>query len=171
MNTIGSHPGAILFRMSVMVILITIITVVFFHYIDKVQQNAERAAIMRTKGLIESALVVVFVTYVVEARLDELNDLAGANPFDSLHEFVSLPGTYAGEVDSGLSDQHGPGWYYLKRHHQVVYRARHLGDDFRFELKLNYIDANESGRFESEIDRFQNIHFIRVAPNPTKSSP
>jgi len=162
MKTIGSHPGAILFRMSVMVILIAIIIVVFLNYIDRVRENAERAAIIRTKGLIESTLAVVFATYAVEARLDELNELDGANPFDFLREYLALPGTYVGEVESGLGDQHGPGWYYLKRHRQVAYRARYLGDDFRFELKLSYVDANESGRFEPEIDRYQNINFIPV---------
>jgi len=164
MKTIGSHPGAILFRLGIMVILIAILAVVFFSYVADVQKNTERAAITRTRGLINSSLAVVFATYAVKSKLDELNELHGANPFAFMSEYQLLPASYGGEIDHGLNDQLKPGWYYLKRRRQVTYKPRYLDEVFRFELKLSYQDKNDSGRFEPEIDSFQGIYFQRVAP-------
>jgi len=164
MKTIGSHPGAILFRLGIMVILIAILVAVFFTYVADVQKNAERAAITRTKGLINSSLAVVFATYAVQSRMSELNDIDDANPFEFLREYQMLPATYAGEIEHALNDQLKPGWYYLKSRRQVTYKPRYLDEVFRFELKLSYQDKNDSGRFEPEIDTFQGIYFQRVAP-------
>ena len=160
MKTIGSHPGAILFRMSIMVILIAILVVVFFSYVDKVRENTERASISRTRAIINSALSIVFATYAVQGRLDDLNDLEGANPFVFLREYKLLPATYVGEIDHGLHDQLAPGWYYLKHIRQVGYKPSHLADSFKFELVLRYGDINQSGRFESGIDVFKGLNFM-----------
>ena len=166
MKTIGSHPGAILFRLSLMGILIGILIVVFFSYVAKLEENLEQAAILRTKGLINSSLVAVFATYAAKARLDELNDLNGANPFEYLREYQVLPPTYRGEIDHGLNDELAPGWYYLTQLRQVTYKPRYLDGPFRFALVLAYDDVNQSGRYETGLDAFQGLHFSEIpAPN------
>ena len=167
MNTIGSHPGAILFRMSIMVTLIAILVVVFFVYVGNVQQNTERAAIIRTKGLIDSSLAIVFATYAVESRLDELSDLEGANPFEFLREYIALPDTYQGEVETGLGSQFAPGWYYLTKPRQVAYKSRYLDHDLRFRLVVNYEDRNGSGRYEADADKFGGIYFTPITGTET----
>ena len=43
MKTIGSHPGAILFRLSIMIILIAILMIVFFSYLDDTERELERS--------------------------------------------------------------------------------------------------------------------------------
>ncbi len=162
MKTIGSHPGAILFRLSLMVILIAILIVVFFSYVAKVEENLEHAAILRTRGLIDSSLVAVFATYAAKARLDELNDLDGANPFEYLREYQVLPPTYMGEIDHGLNDDLAPGWYYQTHLREVAYKPRYLDESFRFALVLAYDDVNQSGRFETGSDGFQGLHFSEI---------
>ena len=162
MKTIGSHPGAILFRLSIMVILIAIFVVVFFHYVGRVQAEAERAAILRTKGLIDSSLAVVFATYATQSRINDLNDLHAANPFEFLADYQMLPGTYKGAIDHSLKDSLEPGWYFLDHLGQVAYKPRYLDEDYRFEVKLKYVDKNESGLFESEADSFQGVYFEPV---------
>jgi hypothetical protein len=162
MKTIGSHPGAILFRMSIMVILIAILVVVFFSYINKAQEVTERAAISRTKGIIDSSIAVVFATYAAQAKLDKINSLDGANPFEFLREYMLLPSTYMGEIDHGLNDQMAPGWYYLIHRRRVVYKSHYLGSSFEFELVLNYDDVNQSGRFEPEFDVFDGLYFMKI---------
>ena len=112
--------------------------------------------------IINSSLAIVFATYAVEGKLDDLNDLEGANPFVFLRKYKLLPATYVGEIDHGLNDQLAPGWYYLKHLRQVGYKSLHLGDRFNFELVLRYDDINESGRFESGIDVFKGLNFIEV---------
>lgn len=162
MKTIGSHPGAILFRLSITVTLIAILVVVFLSYVAKVEENLERAAILRTKGLINSSLVVVFASYAAQARLDELNDLDGANPFEYLREYQILPPSYMGEIDHGLNDDLAPGWYFQKHLRQVAYKPRYLDGRFRFALVLDYDDTNQSGRFEYGPDTFRGLHFTEI---------
>ena len=82
MNTLGSHPGAILFRLTLMVILIAILIMVFMSYLEDTERELERVSISQTKKIIDSSLAVVYSTYAVNHRLDELNDLEGGNPFE-----------------------------------------------------------------------------------------
>ena len=42
MNTIGSHPGAILFRLGIMVVLIAIMMMVFLSYVDETEKELEQ---------------------------------------------------------------------------------------------------------------------------------
>ena len=109
MNTIGSHPRAVLFRLSIMIILIAIMMVIFFSYVDDTERELERTSVLQTKKIIDSALAVVFATYAVRNRLHELNDLDGGNPFVFLKEYQMLPPAYVGEIDHDLSTGRGTG--------------------------------------------------------------
>lgn len=162
MNTLGSHPGAILFRLSGMIILIAVLTVIFFSYIDNTEKELERASIEQTRKIIDSALTVVFATYAVKGRLNELNDLDGSNPFVFLREYQMLPSTYQGEIDHDLSENTQPGWYYLKHRKRLGYVSRYLETNFFYSVILNYEDVNQSDRFESGIDKFQNLQFVKT---------
>ena len=162
MKTIGSHPGAILFRLGIMVILITILVAVFFTYVADVQKNTERAAITRTRGLINSSLAVVFATYAVQSRMSELNDIDDANPFEFLREYQMLPATYAGEIEHALNDRLKAGWYYQGHLSRVAYKPRYLDENFYFELVLDYDDINQSGRFEMDADAFKGLYFAEI---------
>jgi len=162
MNTLGSHPGAIVFRLSIMVILIAILTSVFFSYLEDTEKEFERSSILQTKRVVESSLAVVFASYAVGGRLDELNDLHGANPFVFLKEFgIRLP-AYAGLLASDPDGDTAPGWYYLEHRRVVVYRSRFIGGDSYFTVLLNYEDRNGSGSFEPNADRFRNLQFIEA---------
>ncbi|MDH3220050.1 MAG: hypothetical protein OEO19_11020 [Gammaproteobacteria bacterium] len=160
MNTIGSHPGAILFRLSTMIILIAILMVVFFSYIEDTERALERASIAQTKRIIDSSLAVVFSSYAVSGRLDDLNDLAGGNPFVFLREFGLLPPGYVGAIDRDPAADLAPGWYYLRHRRQVFYKSGFSDADSYYAVVLNYQDVNQSGFFESSIDRFRNLQFV-----------
>lgn len=162
MNTIGSHPGAILFRLSLMIILIAIMMTVFFSYLDATQRELERTSIIQTKKIIDSSLAVVFATYAVKGRLNELNDIDGSNPFIYLREYQVLPPAYQGEIDHDVSNDLSPGWYYLKHRKRLVYVSRYLEIDYYYAIILNYEDVNQSDRFESTIDKFQNLQFVKT---------
>ena len=163
MNTIGSHPGAILFRLSIMIILITIMIVVFFSYLDDTERELERASILQTKAVIESSLALVFATYAVKQKLDQLNQVDGGNPFVLLTEFeIQLP-AYRGEIEQELSTNLVPGWYYLKHRGLVAYKSRFIDMDSYYRVKLRYRDANLSGRFEPGVDQFESLRFVKTA--------
>jgi hypothetical protein len=163
MNTIGSHPGAIIFRLAVMLILILILILVFLSYIEDAQKGVERSSILQTKRIIDSSLAVVFAHYAVKGRLDDLNEINGGNPFVFLSEFEIAPPTYQGVIDTDLSVATPPGWYYLEHRRLVAYRARYIETDSYFAIVLNYEDKNHSGKFEAGIDLFKNLQFVKKA--------
>ena len=162
MKTIGSHPGANLFRLSIMCILIASMMMVFFSYVDDAEKALERTSVLQTKTIINSALAVVFASYAINSRLHELNDLNGANPFVFLKEYAMLPPAYVGELDHDLSVDQEPGWYYLSHRGIVVYKPLFIESDSYFSIVLNYQDKNQSGSFEPAEDRFQNLRFVKI---------
>ena len=101
--------------------------------------------VLQTKKIIDSALAVVFSTYAVNNRLNELNELDGGNPFVYLAQYQMLPAAYVGEIDTDLNADQAPGWYYLKHRRVVVYKSHFTGADSYFETVLNYEDNNQSG--------------------------
>lgn len=163
MSTLGSHPGAIVFRLSIMLILIAMLVSVFFSYFEDTERELEHASILQTKKIIDSALAVVFATYAIKGRLNDLNDLNGGNPFVFLKEYAMLPPAYAGELDHDLSFEQAPGWYYLSHRGIVVYKSLFIESDSYFAIVLNYQDNNQSGLFEPAEDRFQNLQFVKIA--------
>lgn len=162
MSSLGSHPGAILFRLSIMIILIVIMMVVFFSYLDATEKKLEQTSVLQTRKIIDSALAVVFATYAVKGRLSELNDLDGGNPFVLLEEYGILAPGYQGAIDNDLRDDQAPGWYYLSHRGHVAYNSRFVETDSYFALVLNYADLDESGRFEPDTDNFQNLQFVKI---------
>lgn len=165
MKTLGSHPGAILFRLSVMTIIIVILVVVFFRYVDDTQIALERESVMQTKRVIDSALAVAFARYAVDGRLDELNRLDGGNPFAFLEQYKMLPAAYRGEIDNGSFAGLDPGWYYDRSSGHVVYLPRFQADTEYFRVVLLYEDRNGSGLFEAGHDSFRQLQFIKK-PRP-----
>lgn len=160
MNTLGSHPGAILFRFSVMVIIILILIRIFLNYAEETQRVYEQNSILQTKRIVDSTLAVVFSTYAANRRFGDLAELEGANPFRYLEQYQMLPSSYQGEIESDLQTSDAPGWYYLRHRGLVVYKARYTDDHRYFAVVLNYEDRNESGRFEAASDRFRNLQFV-----------
>lgn len=163
MKTIGSLPGALLFRTVVSTTLILILVAFFFSYLEGTERELERTSIAQTKKIIDSALAVVFASYAVNGRLNELNELDGGNPFVFLEEFGIAPPGYRRVLETDLSTDLDPGWYYLAHRRQVAYKSYFLDADTYFAIRLNYDDVNGSGRFERGVDRFRNLAFVRAA--------
>jgi hypothetical protein len=163
MNTIGSHPGAIIFRLAVMLVLILILIMVFLSYVEDAQQGMERSSIQQTKRIIDSSLAVVFATYAVNGQLNDLNELNGGNPFVFLSEYEIVPPAYQGVINTDLTKETSPGWYYLEHRRLVAYRARYIETDSYFAIVLNYADKNNSGKFEAGSDLFKNLQFVKKA--------
>ena len=163
MSTIGSHPGAIVFRLSIMIILIVMLVSVFFSYLEDTEREIERTSILQTKKIIDSSLAVVFATYAVNNRLNELNDLDGGNPFVHLAEYGILPTAYIGEIDHDPGKDQEPGWYYLTHRRILVYKSLFSDADHYFEIVLNYEDRNQSGSFEPASEKFNSLQFVRIA--------
>lgn len=162
MNTLGSHPGAILFRFSIMVILIAIMISIFLSYVARAERGIERASVEQTRKIINSALAVTFSSHAINLRLDDLNQLDGGNPFPILQQYQMLPSSYRGAIQQDLSATLEPGWYYLALRRLVAYKPIY-GDSIRYyRVVLDYDDNDHSGKFESRQDRFNRIGFDEV---------
>jgi hypothetical protein len=162
MKTIGSHPGAILFRMSIMVILIAIMIMVFFFHVGDTEKQIERASVLQTKRIIDSALAVVFSTHAVRRQLDQLNDFDGGNPFVFLEQYSMLPAAYVGEIGHDAVRDLEPGWYYLSHRRIVLHKSFFDDSDTYFRIKLSYQDNNRSGSFEAAADKFNSLQFVKI---------
>jgi len=162
MNTLGSHPGAIVFRLSIMIILIVILVSIFLSYLDDTERAFERTSVLQTRKIIDSSLAVVFATYAVNNRLNELNDLDGGNPFVHLAEYGMLPAAYIGEIDHDPGEDDKAGWYYLIHRRILVYKSLYSDADHHFKIVLSYEDKNQSGSFESTSDRFHGLQFVKI---------
>jgi hypothetical protein len=146
-----------------MIVLIAIMVMVFFSYVDEAEYEIERKSILQTKKIIDSALAVVFATYAVNHHLNRLNDLDGGNPFVFLQEYQMLPPAYVGEIDHDPGKDQEPGWYYLTHRKILVYKSLFSDTDHYFKITLNYQDNNQSGSFESASDKFQSLQFVKIA--------
>jgi hypothetical protein len=162
MKTIGSHPGAILFRLSIMVILIAILMQTFLSYVRDAERAIEISSIQQTRRVIDSSLVVVFSSYAVTGRMDRLHELDEANPFIFLEDFEIQFENYRGELEHDLRPDLEAGWYYLTRRKLVGYKAYYLESDSYFQVQLLYEDRNQSGSFDYGIDRFNRFSFVPV---------
>ncbi len=162
MNTIGSRPGAIVFRLGVMLTLIAILAGVFLYYLDGNQKALERQSVLQTKKIIDSSLAVVFASYATSGRLAELDRLDGGNPFQFLREFEIEPSAYRGEIGHDPVADLAPGWYYLTHRGEVVYKSFYTDHDRFYRVRLNFDDVNQSGRFEPGSDRFRGLGFIEM---------
>ena len=163
MNTLGSHPGAILFRFSVLAILILILIIAFIRYVEGYQRSVEQASIANTQKVIDSSLMVVFSSLAVNKQLDELNEIDGANPFALMRQHNIGHSGYLGELGRDPLPKDAPGWYYLPEHRYMVYKPRHLERNRYFRVTLKYDDLNQSKRFESSSDRLRTLLFTQVA--------
>ena len=164
MNTLGSHPGAILFRLIVMVSLILIFIYVFLVYIEKAEKAIEIQSIEQTKRIIDSALVIAFATHATSGKLDELDRLDGGNPFELLKEYLLLPTSYHGEI--GLTDLNGlpSGWYYDLNTGDILFVPIYLPEIQVFRVKLDYVDTNKNGSFEAAVDAFSRLSLEKKQP-------
>lgn len=153
MNTLGSHPGAILFRMSVMAVVIALLLVAFFDYLDDTEKALERAAIERGRTLIDSELAVVFARHAIRGELDALAQFAGGNPFALLAANRLGQVEYRGELGAVDAQRRLPGWYYDAAGGQVIYLPRFLDRQARFDLSLRFDDVDGDGRFDRGADR------------------
>ena len=162
MNTLGSHPGAILFRFSMLAILIVILIGTFISYVEKSQETVEQAAILQTKRVINSALAVIFSTYAVKGRLNDIGELDGGNPFEFLDGYDILTSAYQGEIDTELNPDMVPGWYYQTHLGRTAYKSRFIPANVYFTVVLEFDDVNQSGQFEPKQDVFRYLQFVEV---------
>lgn len=162
MKQISVPPGALKFRLVLIVILVTIFMLVFLNYTNRIAFAIEKTSIQQTKNIINSTLMVVFASYAVKGELESLNELIGSNPFRYLETYSQLPATYRGDIGVDKSKNSTPGWYYDGANGLAIYKPLYDDKDYYFRIELDYRDVDGSGRFEPEIDQYQRLNFRQL---------
>ena len=152
MKIISVPPGAINYRLTMMVILILILISVFFYKLESSQKEIEKASIEQTTTVITSSLAIVFASHAVNGKIQELYLLAGHNPFEFLDQYQIKPAAYKGETESTFIDSLDAGWYYLIDKRQTVYISHYLSKNYYYKINLEFDDVNRSGQFELGLD-------------------
>ncbi len=162
MKQISVPPGALKFRLVLIVILVTIFMLVFFNYTNQISVTLEKTSIRQTKNIINSTLMVVFASYAVTGELERLNELNGSNPFEYLEKYSLLPATYRGDIGVDKSKNSTPGWYYDRVNGLAIYKPLYDDKDYYFRIELDYRDVDGSGRFEPEFDEYRRLSFRQL---------
>lgn len=149
MKTISSHPGAGLFRSTIVLILILFLIVTFFLVTDKLSRQAEEIAKDQVLIEIKQALSMMLYDYAVKGRLAELANYKEGNPFFPLETYRQLPRNYRGTISS-INDLEVSGWYFDLASKRAIYRySDDEMSDLKFSLEFRFDDLNKDGLYTS----------------------
>lgn len=134
-RSIGSHPGAGVFRSTLVIIIILLSILYFFHSTRDLGRRVETVAADRVVTEMRQALAMMLYDYAIQGRLNELERFDRENPFVPLSIYRDLPTNYHGVVSDagGIAES---GWYFDRAERVAVYRHR---DPDRPDRKLSLV--------------------------------
>lgn len=160
-NDIGSYPGAGKFRSLVGIIIVVILIRLFFVYTDSWEAAVELSAREKTLNEMNSALALTLYQMAIDKSLSKLSSLDKENPFVYLAIYQSLPRNYQGTVNTKFEIDKS-GWYYDLETHLVYYLDR-FGHVQKYNLKFEFEDRNNSGKFEYLYDSISNLSIKKAS--------
>ena len=150
MKTISSHPGAGLFRSTIVLVLILILILTFFLATQKLTRQAEEIAKDQVLVEIKQALSMMLYDYAIKGRLAELSKFEDGNPFSPLQTYRQLPQNYHGTVRSEKEIKVN-GWYFDSTNRTVIYKySDNETPNLNFGLEFRFDDLNGDGRHNPE---------------------
>ena len=149
-KTIGSQPGAKVFRSNSVVILVSVCVVMFLVFVDGLEKDVEVAAVKKTISEINASLAITLYQYVIKGQLDDLPKFDKQNPFIFLSINGTLPDNYRGTVRGEAAELINRSWYFNLDTNEVMYYS--LDNPRVFELRFTYTDKNNDGVYEYRAD-------------------
>lgn len=149
MKTLASHPGASVFRSTIVIILILICIVFFFTFTDKLGQQAEEVAKDQVIAEMKQALAMMLYDYAIKGQLADLSQFDRENPFVPLAIYRELPKNYRGTI-SGSSEIGEFGWYFDINLRETIYVfSSGNNPSQRFVMKFKFEDQDGNGIYNS----------------------
>lgn len=149
MKTLASHPGAGVFRSTLVIIIILLCIISFFTFTARLGQRVEEIAKEQVIIEVKQALAMMLYDFAIKGRLSELSKFNEDNPFVPLAIYRDLPKNYFGTIGSETEIKHS-GWYFDIAHRTAVYRySGHRIEDNRYKMTLEFEDLNEDGVYDT----------------------
>ena len=165
------QAGLSIFEVTLVVILVGILMVIAMEKILRLDVDAERVAMQRMIGQLQSALVIEFADRVVHEGLAATRDMEGINPMSVL---AGVPAKYVGEFDEPIPPGVAGGeWYFDTGNRTLVYMVRnveyfegHLHNPARarFQVRLAFEDRNGNGRYDPGLEGIGGVIIEPVEP-------
>lgn len=152
--------------LAVSIILISILAMVFFSRASDQSQQLEAAMMETTLTQLEQALLWKTLEKSLQHKERDLQNFVNMNPFEWLEQ-QSL--NYSGKWGSRSAQNQAGRWFYDEQGQSVVYKVIHIdaldnsydpSDELRFRVALDYIDRNDSGVFEEQVDRLVGLKLV-----------
>ena len=144
MKSIGSHPGAGVFRFTVVVVLVLILMLAFFYYTATIKQRVEEIARDQVIVNMKQALSMMLYDYAIKGQLKDLQLFDQENPFVPLAIYSELPKNYHGTIHS-KSEIKQSGWYFDLNKRVAVYRFSDNGlalQNYKMIFEFEDIDGD-----------------------------
>ena len=138
------------------------------------QEQAEKAAMEQTLGVVRSALHLQLASLIAKNRVEQIPDLINKNPMDLLSE---KPGNYAGEFyNLRPSDVVSGHWHFDLQNRNLIYSVsnsahfhgeQNYPKQVRFCLKLvrnSEFERSGSGLAANEIGGIDGVILTEVVP-------
>ncbi|MBN1378532.1 MAG: hypothetical protein JXA04_04800 [Gammaproteobacteria bacterium] len=105
------------FELLVAVIVISLVALVFYGWVERLAIKVEQARIQYTLSNLRSAIKIQELTMLVAGRSDELFEYHYGNPM----EFMDAPPfEYSGEFEDGTAAESGS-WFFNRQSRQLIY--------------------------------------------------
>ena len=150
------------FKLIVGLALLMVLTITLMNYLERAHAVLEEQSVQQQKRVIDSVLVVMFATYAVDGRLQQLAELDGGNPFEWLKKYDLSATQYRG-VFNAAQPGDSNGWFYDSDAGQIFYRSLYLEYQPRYEVKVGYQDVNQNGRLDPGIDNLNTLYLAAAS--------
>jgi prepilin-type N-terminal cleavage/methylation domain-containing protein len=170
--------GFSLLEMIIVVIAIALLFTVAVNRLLQHRLEAEIVSIEMMLGTLRSAMSIEIARRITRGDVTVLEEASGANPMNYLAE---TPYNYIGELDNPDPASIEPRqWYFDTSSGLLVYRVLHENyfdsplpgpARARFRVRLVYLDRNDNGDFEANIDQIQGLRLVANEPYRWKSAP
>ncbi len=153
-------------------VCLIILSILFYYAIEKISEVSvytEQTGIEVMLRNMQSNLNLYKSEKLISGNLMQMADMIHANPVGTI---FPRPRNYAGEYDVPDPSDFSPGdWYFDRTNGYLVYMVIH-GDRFssklppppriRLTLEPAYVDRNNNGIFDRDVDRFSGLILKKV---------
>ncbi len=143
MKTIGTPPGAVVFRSTVAIVIILICISSFLVFTSKLSQQAEVVAKDWVIVEVKQALAMMLYDYAIKGQLNDLQNFDRENPFVPLAIYRELPKNYRGTINSENQIKEY-GWYFDLINREMIYK--YSDDDLPVEKYLMIFIFEDLGK-------------------------